>query len=561
MKKNSNRPYEKNNMVFRFGCFLFALAVLLFGGIYLFDRGPSLQAVLDVTVKEDELTNLSLSLLGKNKEIQSDEGVMLSVSWQKDRDGKNNYLFLPAFADFTDVTVCLHADHAEAEVLFQDVALTIEESRKLKLQPGEYDITINGKQTNFTVMKAKHMSSMWIDTEQELSYLQEDKTHTSSGYMRIYSEKGVPTYFGEVERIFGHGNSTWGSPKKSFALRLEKDGNLLNLGSSSKWLLISNGMDHSQLRNKLVYDMAGECGLPNAIGTEWTDLYINGTYQGLYLLTEKIDISSNGLDIGNLEKDTAKVNDKSLDSYDSYVVDTGVAYVQAWQIPKDPADISGGYLMEMDYPVRFDAEPSKFRTIQNQYVVLKNPTYATPQQIHYIFGFVQNFEDALYDENGINAGGISYLTYIDLPSFAGRYVLDEISKNIDAGYSSYYFYKPRYEDKLYAGPVWDYDTAFGNAGEQWKSPEGFYVNQSGWSKQFYDKPEFYEEAVRQYREIYGPYLEQLLDRKYDAYLEYIGPSAYMDQALWMHNDMEQSWEYVREFIRDRKEFLDAQWGQ
>ena len=132
-----------------------------------------------------------------------------------------------------------------------------------------------------------------------------------------------------------------------------------------------------------------------------------------------------------------------------------------------------------------------------------------PEQIHYIFGFVQNFEDALYDEKGINESGISYLTYMDLESFAGRYVLDEITKNIDAGYSSYFFYKPRYVDKLYAGPVWDYDTAFGNAGEQWESPDGFYVNQSNWSEQFYQKTEFREEAIRQYREIYAPYLEQV----------------------------------------------------
>ena len=581
MKKQGKRPYEKNKYVFWFGAFLLFLGVVLLFSIYLMNKGPALRAVLKVTVNAEEVTDMSFLLLEQNKKLQSDEDVMVNISWQKDRDGKHNYLFLPAFADLSDVSIVLEQDENEPgeEISFEssnlgknlqpgDTAMTKLDlqsgdtaMRKLDLQPGDYTITVNGEQTDFTIMKSERMPSMWIETEEDFAYLQEDKEHTSSGYMHIYSEKGLTTYLGEIERMSGHGNSTWGSPKKSFSLRLEKDGNLLDMGSSNKWVLISNGMDHSLLRNKLVYDMAKECRLSGSIDSEWTDLYVNGVYQGLYLLTEKIDISSSGLDIGNLEKDTAKVNQAPLDSYDSYAVDTGVAYVQAWQIPENPADITGGYLMEIDYPARYDAEPSKFRTKQNQYVVLKNPSYATPEQIHYIFGFVQNFEDALYDEKGINESGISYLTYMDLESFAGRYVLDEITKNIDAGYSSYFFYKPRYVDKLYAGPVWDYDTAFGNAGEQWESPEGFYVNQAGWSEQFYQKPEFREEAIRQYRKIYAPYLEQLLEKKYDAYLDYIRASACMDQALWMVHDMEQEWEAVRSFIRERKAFLDEEWGE
>ncbi|MGN0412828.1 MAG: CotH kinase family protein [Lachnospiraceae bacterium] len=569
MKKQGKRPYEKNKYVLWFGAFLLFLGVVLFFSIYLMNKGPALRAVLKVTVNAEEVTDMSFLLLEQNKKLQSDEDVMVNISWQKDRDGKHNYLFLPAFADLSDVSIWLEQDGngTETELSFENANSVknlqpgVSAMTRLDLQPGDNTITVNGKQTNFTIMKSERMPSMWIETEEDFAYLQEDKEHTSSGYMRIYSEKGLTTYLGEIERMSGHGNSTWGSPKKSFALRLEKDGNLLDMSSSNKWLLISNGMDHSLLRNKLVYDMAKECGLPGSIDSEWTDLYVNGVYQGLYLLTEKIDISSSGLDIGNLEKDTAKVNQEPLDSYDSYAVDTGVAYVQAWQIPENPADITGGYLMEVDYPTRYDAEPSKFRTKQNQYVVLKNPSYATPEQIHYIFGFVQNFEDALYDEKGINESGISYLTYMDLESFAGRYVLDEITKNIDAGYSSYFFYKPRYVDKLYAGPVWDYDTAFGNAGEQWESPDGFYVNQSNWSEQFYQKTEFQEEAKRQYREIYAPYLEQVLEKKYDTYLDYIRASACMDQALWMVNDMEQEWEEVRSFIRERKAFLDEEWGE
>ena len=113
MKKQGKRPYEKNKYVFWFGAFLLFLGVVLLFSIYLMNKGPALRAVLKVTVNAEEVTDMSFLLLEQKKKLQSDEDVMVNISWQKDRDGKHNYLFLPAFADLSDVSIVLEQDENE----------------------------------------------------------------------------------------------------------------------------------------------------------------------------------------------------------------------------------------------------------------------------------------------------------------------------------------------------------------------------------------------------------------------------------------------------------------
>ena len=42
------------------------------------------------------------------------------------------------------------------------------------------------------------------------------------------------------------------------------------------------------------------------------------------------------------------------------------------------------------------------------------------------------------------------------------YLLQEYTKNIDVGWSSFYLYKKDKNDKLHMGPAWDFDIAMGN---------------------------------------------------------------------------------------------------
>ncbi len=62
----------------------------------------------------------------------------------------------------------------------------------------------------------------------------------------------------------------------------------------------------------------------------------------------------------------------------------------------------------------------------------------------------------------------------DVQSFVDMYILHELFKNVDTGYSSFYMYK-KPNGKLYAGPPWDFDatTNINDRGD--RTPTGIYV--------------------------------------------------------------------------------------
>ena len=97
--------------------------------------------------------------------------------------------------------------------------------------------------------------------------------------------------------------------------------------------------------------------------------------------------------------------------------------------------------------------------------VLKNPIHASVEEIEYISSYMQEIEDAIMATDGINpTTGKHYSEYIDIDSWADKYIVEEISRNNGGGATSSYFYKPSdsVSKKVYGGPVWDYDKAYGN---------------------------------------------------------------------------------------------------
>ena len=143
------------------------------------------------------------------------------------------------------------------------------------------------------------------------------------------------------------------------------------------------------------------------------------------------------------------------------------------------------YLLELEFTVRYPDEPTGFVTNRNQCVLTKNPEVLTKDTGAYISTFWQEFEDAVYSTNGYNTKtGKYYYEYCDLDSLVKLYLINEFSKNHDGFVSSTYFYLPADEDILYAGPVWDFDPAYGSGGtkdklqEQTSQTEYFHLSQN-----------------------------------------------------------------------------------
>lgn len=198
-------------------------------------------------------------------------------------------------------------------------------------------------------------------------------------------------------------------------------------------------------------------------------MYINGNFVGNYLLSEKVEIGKNRVNIRNLEKEVVSLNKNcNLADTDFFMEQQGRLFsTKGYHIEKEPEDISGGYLLELETSDRYGLEASGFLTSRMQPVVFASPKYASYNQVSYIAGLYQDFEDAVFSADGSNPyTGKMYYEYIDVDSFARKYLLEELVKNLDASFTSQYIYK--YDDsissKFYAGPCWDYDKSIAASG-------------------------------------------------------------------------------------------------
>lgn len=92
----------------------------------------------------------------------------------------------------------------------------------------------------------------------------------------------------------------------------------------------------------MIYKLAEETGVPFTMDSKSVDLYLNGSYNGTYLLTEKVEIDKNRVNITDMEKATEEVNDAELDSYSAGGVSESRAQTRKWvNIPNNPEDITG----------------------------------------------------------------------------------------------------------------------------------------------------------------------------------------------------------------------------
>lgn len=238
------------------------------------------------------------------------------------------------------------------------------------------------------------------------------------------------------------------SPKKSYDVELrdhegaDLDSALLGMPSESDWILSANYFDKSLLNNSLTYHLARQMGR-YAPRTRHVEVMLNGVYQGVYVLTERIKQGPGRVDIARLRPE-----DVSGD------------------------DVSGGYILSVDrHNVDGDGFTSDFPPVENgagQETFLRyrypKPDAIAQEQRTYIQEYVHAFETML-DGEQFTHPVIGYRSFADAASFIDLLLINEISRNVDGYRLSSYLYKDKESNggTLHAGPAWDYDIAWGNA--------------------------------------------------------------------------------------------------
>ncbi len=291
-----------------------------------------------------------------------------------------------------------------------------------------------------------------------------EENHTSDEFNHYSGKIGIEL----------RGSTSQSFPKKSYGFETRDQlGNdidfpLLGLPEEEDWILYAPYSDKSLIRNVLTFSLAKPLG-HYASRCRFVELFLNNEYQGIYVLMEKIKQEDIRVDIEKMTPDETN----------------GV-------------DLTGGYIVKIDKTTGSGGEGwhSKYQNLNGYFTYYQYEVPAfdeiTPEQKQYIQNYIDLFEDALFEEN--YEGRDSYIHYINKASFIDYILINELTKNVDAYRLSTFLHKNRNE-KLRAGPIWDYNLAYGNVNynDAWLT-EGFQIeNQKGYNPFWWEK--FWADSV------------------------------------------------------------------
>jgi subtilisin-like proprotein convertase family protein len=241
------------------------------------------------------------------------------------------------------------------------------------------------------------------------------------------------------------GNFSASLPQKPYAIEtrntamFENDTTLLGMPSEHDWCLLATYNDRTYVRNSLANKLFDQMG-HYATRSKPCEVIINGQYQGIYFLSEKI------------KRDNNRVNIAKLDSTEN----SGLNMTGGYIIKNDYWDASNSWLSNYS-PVDHPSFP-----VHLVYEYPK-PDKITSQQKTYIQTYINTFETALYSNSYANAI-TGYRAYLSTASFIDYFIVNELSRNNDGYKKSWFMHKNRDDNggKLKAGPVWDFDWAWTN---------------------------------------------------------------------------------------------------
>jgi len=465
--------------------------------------------------------------------VHSESGDEVIKCWQ-DEDEKI-YIFLPSYAGLSQIEIRLNtASPLYVGGLQLYDGMTCEEFEMNVPYVFTYKVMGISRETDLIFVQSAGVPTVFIDTDTgSMEYIHSKKGNEESGYIRIYEINGLYDYIGGIDSIKGRGNNTWDEfEKKPYSIVLSVEADLLDMGSARRWILLANADDHSNLRNKIVYDFAYLIGMPYVPESRWVDLYLNGEYVGLYLLCERNEVHPERVDISS----------------------------------------EHGYLVSLEREDRLIAQGYQYiSTDASQSLRIHYPDEISSEKMEESAVRWQHIENAILSPDGIDpVSGMHWIQMIDIDSWVYKYLIEEVFCSGDACYISQYFYWEE-SDVVFAGPVWDFDHSLGSeAAWQLMDPNTMYANRlhvkdgydSPWFYNLYRNEVFYNRVVDVYQSVFLPAIEEMFENRIFIYADQISAASDMNRIRWFSDDEKNVTgyaEYISSFMRQRTAFLFGVW--
>ncbi|MEC7947366.1 MAG: CotH kinase family protein [Myxococcota bacterium] len=386
--------------------------------------------------------------------------------------------------------------------------------------------------------------------------------NTAMGLSLLGPEAGRTSLLGAAQdsgraRLRIRGSSSSNLDKKAFDLELwdaDDDGDrnvpLLGMPKNADWVLYAPYYwDDALVRNPLACQLSRDIGR-YASRTRFVEVFLAvrdrpldaGDYLGLYVLMEEIEQGDDRVDV------------KQLDEGDL-----------------DEPDISGGYVFKRDRAGSGDVQiwsgSAEGRITFRQPIIMVDPESGDmpDAQLDWISDELDAMGWALVD--GMAPDGRRYDDILDVGSFIDHHIINIYFKNPDAFRLSGYFHKDR-DDKIHAGPVWDFDRTAGSIDSRARDPLHWDATNFtgdttpmftyGWYGPLFDDPVF--------RARYWSRMEQLLDGELslestlahiDAYASQLSEAGERNEARWGVPEFAEEIESLQDWFRLRHEWMST----
>lgn len=446
--------------------------------------------------------------------------------------GKKLYLFLFVFY----VTACSNSEYlslAETENTFQKVGDGVVSSIIFEDQSENISSEVDSKSyipLDDTEYPYAGLPRIVIETE---SYKKIENVITDvPAKLQIWGEKSPKTPI-MMLTIRGRGNSSWNMPKKSYKIEFMDKQSLLGMPANRDWALVSNYADKTLMKNYLMYHFASQLKSYYSPKNEFAELYLNGEYLGVYLVTETIKIGKNRIDI--------------------------------------PEGVNS-YVVEVDSKLR-DGEQFVYSDVIPTVQGRKNfrihaPKNATEEQLMTIQDYIRSYENFLKD---IRFGRDNNLrTWIDVDEYIKHYWIQEFSGNADAAFYASVFFSWVKGGVIRMGPVWDFDLSFGgHLKENLSVSQGWYTKQIYWNR-FLFKDSIMSDAAKKFWFNHRDEFKGILttidsvalvlhnasENNFKRWNVLNSTSAYHPKSFKSYDE---AIKYLQEWILERYDWIDAQY--
>ena len=259
-----------------------------------------------------------------------------------------------------------------------------------------------------------------------------------------------------VAEVKVRGNSTAEAKKKPYRIKFEKKQSMFSLNEGQKyksWVLLADAYDYSMMRNYFIYKVGSVFNNTYCTDCRHVSLYINGQYQGVYLLAEQNQVNEGRIEIDEANLETS-ANTGIFVEADSRAASDGCVRFRL-TTPVSEIDPSKEYYIKVKYMVKTTQYEQLF-TIKSDLSSDKEIAHA---QLTRILNYMQSVYDALFNYSD----EATVRSLIDIPSAVDMFIINNIASLRGGKRSDFYYIDfSKEQPRLCFGPPWDYDLDCGN---------------------------------------------------------------------------------------------------